>query len=1151
MPILRATLYAPLSLLLATSAFAADFVTFETGPVRPLARSADGNRLYAVNLPDSQLEIFSISDVGLVKTGSVQVGLEPCAVAVAPNGEVWVVNHLSDSVSIVDVGASPPRVVQTLLVGDEPRDIVFAGSGGSHAFITTARRGQHRTHSSIAGVVGAGDPQLTTEGIGRADVWVFDATSPGSAIGGVPVRIMTFFSDTPRALAVSADGNTVYVAAFHSGNQTLTIPELVVCDGFDPNTPCLVGGVLTAPGGLPGPSDNFAGAPAPETGLIVKFDNASSRWEDTLARNWTQFIMFDLPDHDVFAVNANTLNVTAASEFDHVGTILFNMAVNPVSGKVYVSNTELPNHVLFEGPGNYGGSTVQGHLSESRISVLSAASSVDVRHLNKHLDYSKLHTDDPNAVDVTAKNHSLATPLDMVVSSDGSTLYVAAFGSAKIGVFSTSDLEDDSFDPTLTSADAIATGGGPSGLILDEGRGRLYVSTRFDNSLSVIDLSDNSTLLTVPLHNPEPDSVVAGRPFLYDAFNSSGNGEASCASCHIFADMDDLAWNLGNPDDAVSTNNQPSPVNTAVATFHPMKGPMTTQTLRGLATHGGQHWRGDRVDGHFGTDPCADPTGSACDEEHSFKNFIVAFEGLVGKDGILDENDMQTFSDFVLQIVPPPNPVRAIDNSRTTAESNGEGHFFLDNVDANVSCETCHRLDPSEGFFGTGGGQNNEGEPQNLKIPHLRNLYAKVGMFGMLANPDGTIDGNKGEQVRGFGFLHDGIVDTVRHFVEAPVFDLGTTQEQELEAFLLAFDADLAPMVGQQVTLDAGNSAAVGPRIDDFIARAGTAFDSLILGGTVTECDLVVKGSVGGVPRGWLLDTSSGTFDDDVGGNIGDTALRALAVSEGPLTYTCVPPGSGLRMGINRDRDLHLDGVDNCPDAENDVQTNTDTDAMGDACDQDDDNDTLLDDYETDTGVFVSATDTGTDPLLADTDGDGFGDAFEVSNGSDPTDPLSLPGLPVPALSLWALGGLAGALALAALRVLRMRALAATLVGVCLVATTDASSAHTVPEPPAGRETRLPDGALPPLLGNPRRDDRQYCDEELWARVAPLIRELLPGEVIVDEPAWARHTSSAQSGIASWISKCKLAGEAVRIRGDDSGDLLGVYSSADGYRATK
>src|SRR5690606_6734165 len=120
-----------------------------------------------------------VDAAGLTHRATVPVGLEPVAVAARNAGEVWVVNHLSDSVSVVDVASTPPRVVRTLLVGDEPRDVVFAGTGGNRAFVTTAHRGQHRTHASIAAVPGSGDPQLTTEGIGRADVWVFDATNLG------------------------------------------------------------------------------------------------------------------------------------------------------------------------------------------------------------------------------------------------------------------------------------------------------------------------------------------------------------------------------------------------------------------------------------------------------------------------------------------------------------------------------------------------------------------------------------------------------------------------------------------------------------------------------------------------------------------------------------------------------------------------------------------------------------------------------------------------------------------------------------------------------------------------------------------------------------------------------------------------------------
>src|SRR6185436_267739 len=112
---------------------AAAFVTFETGQVRPLALSPDQTRLFAINTPDDRLEIFDVTGGGLVHLDSVPVGLEPIAVAARTDDEVWVVNHLSDSVSIVDVGSTPPRVLRTLLVGDEPRDIVFGApvSGGA------------------------------------------------------------------------------------------------------------------------------------------------------------------------------------------------------------------------------------------------------------------------------------------------------------------------------------------------------------------------------------------------------------------------------------------------------------------------------------------------------------------------------------------------------------------------------------------------------------------------------------------------------------------------------------------------------------------------------------------------------------------------------------------------------------------------------------------------------------------------------------------------------------------------------------------------------------------------------------------------------------------------------------------------------------
>jgi hypothetical protein len=90
------------------------------------------------------------------------------------------------------------------------------------------------------------------------------------------------------------------------------------------------------------------------------------------------------------------------------------------------------------------------------------------------------------------------------------------------------------------------------------------------------------------------------------------------------------------------------------------------------------------------------------------------------------------------------------------------------------------------------------------------------------------------------------------------------------------------------------------------------------------------------------------------------------------------------------------------------IQLDTDGDSFGNACDDDDDGDGLLDIHETGTGVFVSATDTGTDPFLWDTDGDGHSDGAELSMGSDPNDPFDPdPPVEVPSLGRFALALLA------------------------------------------------------------------------------------------------------------------------------------------------
>jgi hypothetical protein len=169
--------------------------------------------------------------------------------------------------------------------------------------------------------------------------------------------------------------------------------------------------------------------------------------------------------------------------------------------------------------------------------------------------------------------------------------------------------------------------------------------------------------------------------------------------------------------------------------------------------------------------------------------------------------------------------------------------------------------------------------------------------------------GSAGNQVRGFGFLHDGSVPTVFNFLSAGVFSLSNTEQRTLEAFVQAFPTTFAPIVGQQTTLTSTNGAAVDTRISLFIARAQTAFALVGLPGA-TECDLVVKGVVGGLARGWLMDPASGLFQADRAADplLTDAQLRALAATAGQeLTYLCAPPGTGMRIALDRDEDGAFD----------------------------------------------------------------------------------------------------------------------------------------------------------------------------------------------------------------------------------------------------
>jgi len=853
------------------------FVNFESGHVRPLAfvDTATTDLLLAVNTPDNRLAVYTVTATSLALATEVPVGLEPVAVAARRRADgtvqAFVVNHLSDSVSVVTIDPAAPtaaRVVRTLLVGDEPRDVVIAGPARDRVFVSTAHRGQNRP----------GNPQLTTQGIGRADVWAFDAENLGLPLGGTPLALVAFPGDTPRGLAASADGTRVYVAVFFSGNRTTVVPAPNVAGA---------GGLPPAPERKPLPEFESL---RPDTGLIVRQEPATGAWQDELWRDWSTFVPFQLPDHDVFAIDAAAATpreAAAPNGVPDVGTVIFNLAVRPGSGAVYASNTEARNHVRFE-------PILRGHIAESRITVIRGGVATPV-HLNPHILYDGHPglTPGPDA----QVEQSLAFPTDLAFSSDGATLYVAAFGSSKVGILDAAALEAGATTPR----DLVLVGQGPSGLALDESRDRLYVMNRLDHTISVVTrVSDPvwrvvGDTIALP-YSPEPARIRTGRRFLYDARLTSAHGDAACATCHVFGDFDGLAWDLGNPYGPEESDPNPNPG--GIFAFHALKGPMTTQSLRGLDEAGPMHWRGDRTSAVDGL------PGSHLDEFAAFEKFLPAFDGLLGRP--LGDADMEKFAHFALTIRYPPNPVRALTNVPlpTDPEARGLTVFTRKGVDAGLSCDDCHALP-----LGTSTESTFDLEPQSFKVPHLRNLYQKVGRFGMPTIPGPlAFPGHDATHpiVRGFAYLHDGSVSTLDDFLRTPIFILSDQDRVDLVAFMLAFDTGLAPAVGQQVTVTAASvaDATLDARITLLLARADAV---------PSDCDVVVRGRLGNAWRGWVHEPSmgAGLFQSDISSEpfVPEATLRGQAVTAGQeRTYTCVPPGTGRRIGIDRDDDGTLDG---------------------------------------------------------------------------------------------------------------------------------------------------------------------------------------------------------------------------------------------------
>lgn len=805
-----------LTILLTLAGLSQAFDHFEPRQVHPVTLTPDGTRLLALHSTAHQLSLFDLGSPprhAPLLVAEIPVSTAPVSVRARNNDEAWVVNEVSDSVSVVSL--SRQTVIDTLRVADEPADVAFAAG---KAFVSCAR---------------------------ARSVEVFDAESR-EHLASIPIEAVK-----PSALAVSPDGSTVYLAALHSGNGTTILPRAEAPAPPEPTNPDL--------------------PPAPPTSLIVPADDPR--------------IDHVVLDHDIAEIDTDTLSVRRW--FSGVGTHLFDLAVAP-DGSVLCANSESLNLTRFE-------PQLNGDFSRHRITRLNPEDGSLVHH---DLNHGIARATEP---DQESRAIALAQPTALVLEPGGGHAWVAAFNSDRVArvdlasgeILRRVDLRPQGFDSRAMR--------GPRAAVLNGDASRLYVLNKISDTLGTIETGSGAWLSEVPLGStdPMPPAIREGRGVLYDA-RLSGNGMVSCATCHLDAGRDGLAWDLGDPGGEMlgipSANLSVHDFTVFDRTLHPMKGPLTTQTLRGLSLNDARrndpttgaarpeepvvtkfHWRGDK------------PT---------IQSFNSTFPNLMGGEELPDAQ-MDRLSDYLLSIRLHPNPNRDPDRGLADDLDGGDPARGLTifNDHALSHCIVCHD-------FNAGTDQNLDdfasvGSSQPMKNPGFRQLYTRAGIY----DPNGT-------SLAGFGLGSDGSgheLPIVHPYGldlldRLPMTPAKRQNLADLTAFLLSFDTGTAPAEGLDRTITADNRGA---------ATSGAHLELLETQASRGWAGLAAWGRIDGESRRFRFDPDTGSYHVDRSGAEPLTRAElldllgegdALTVSGVPLSELASRSGDRNQNGIT-DRD--------------------------------------------------------------------------------------------------------------------------------------------------------------------------------------------------------------------------------------------------------
>jgi len=271
-----------------------------------------GGQVFVVNTPADTVDVIDAASQAVVTR--IDVGIDPVGVAVRPDGrEVWVSNHVSDSVSVIDTDPASPTHLQVVATVqdldpitratrfDEPVGIAFAGNDKAYVALSS--------ENQIA-VIDVATRRVSNK--------------------------LSITAQDPRALVVR--GGRLYVVPFESNNQT-----------------------------------QISGCTGPLDGDLCTFDAT----EHVITNNnvLSQFAVVDIvrnpqvPDRDMYVFDTTTDQLVEV--VDTLGTLLYGLTVDS-TGRVFVAQTDARNDA-----NGRAGTLQQGLAEMENRAFLNQITSVD------------------------------------------------------------------------------------------------------------------------------------------------------------------------------------------------------------------------------------------------------------------------------------------------------------------------------------------------------------------------------------------------------------------------------------------------------------------------------------------------------------------------------------------------------------------------------------------------------------------------------------------------------------------------------------------------------------------------------------------------------------------------------------------------------